>query len=174
MLLDITDILHESGAVMTREFCLKTDDVEDVVLAEEVRGELRLQNARRNIVISGKADAVAQLPCARCLKQFDYPMELILEAITPVSLFQVPGLPAASDDEMDDEEDLLDDEIRSLFEEHNLNISELVRQAICLQIPINPLCAEDCAGLEGFASNNDSVDPRLKQLENWADRRGGE
>jgi len=172
MLLDLTDILHESGAVITREFCLKTDDVEEVALAEEVRGELRLQNARRNIVISGNANAVVQLPCARCLKQFDYPMELTFEAAAPISLFQIPGLPVASDDEYDDEEDLLDDEIRSLFEGHNLNISELVRQAICLQVPINPLCAENCTGLTEFANNADNADPRLEQLKNWANRNG--
>lgn len=173
MLLDLTDILHESGSVMTREFCLETDDVDEVVLAEKVRGELRIQHARRNIVISGKANAVVQLPCARCLKPFDYPMELKLEAATPVSLFQIPGLAAVPDDELDDEEEMLDDEIRSLFEEHHLNISELARQAICLQIPINPLCAESCTGLTEFASNDNGVDPRLEQLKNWANRNGG-
>ena len=167
MLLDLTDILHESGSVMTREFCLETDDVDDVVLSEKVCGELRLQHARRNIVISGKANAVVQLSCARCLTQVDYPMELTLEAVTPISLFQIPGLPVP-DEEQDDEDEMLDDEIRSLFEEHHLNISELVRQAIYLQVPINPLCKESCTGLAEFANNDDKVDPRLEQLKNWA------
>jgi uncharacterized protein len=173
MLLDLTDILHESGAVITREFCLETDDVDDVVLAEKVRGELRIQNARRNIILSGKASAAVQLPCARCLKQFDYPLELTFEAAAPISLFQIPGLPVVPEEELDDEEDLLDDEIRSLFEGHSLNVSELVRQAIWLQTPINPLCAEDCNGLEEFANSDDNVDPRLDQLKNWANRNGG-
>lgn len=173
MLLDLTDILHESGAVATREFCLETDDVNDVLLAEKVHGELRIQNARRNIIISGKANAVVQLPCARCLKQFDYPLELTFEAAAPVSMFQIPGLPVVPDDEMDDEEDLLDDEIRTLFEGHNLNVSELARQAIELQTPINPLCAEDCNGLTEFAKSGDTVDPRLEQLKNWSNRNGG-
>lgn len=168
MLLDLTDILHESGSVMTREFCLETDDVDDVALAEKVCGELRIQHARRNLIISGKADAVVQLPCARCLEQFDYPMELKLEAATPVSLFQIPGLPVVPDDELDDEEEMLDDEVRSLFEEHHLNISELVRQAIYLQVPINPLCTKNCTGLAEFAKDDDRVDPRLEQLKNWA------
>jgi uncharacterized protein len=173
MLLDLTDILHESGAVMTREFCLETDDVDDVMLAEKVCGELRIQNARRNIVIFGKAHAVVQLPCARCLTQFDYPLELTFEAAAPVSLFQIPGLPVVPEEEVDDEEDLLDDEIRSLFEGCSLNVSELVRQSIELQTPINPLCKENCAGLTEFANSEDNVDPRLEQLKNWSNQNGG-
>jgi len=173
MLLDLTDILHKSGAVATREFCLETDDVDGVLLAEKICGQLRIQNARRNIVISGNANAVVQLPCARCLKQFDYPLELTFEVAAPVSLFQIPGLPVVPDEEMDDEEDLLDDEIRSLFEGNNLNISELARQAIELQTPINPLCEEDCVGLTEFAKSDDNVDLRLEQLKNWTNHHGG-
>jgi uncharacterized metal-binding protein YceD (DUF177 family) len=60
-----------------------------------------------------------------------------------------------------------------LFEGHSLNVSELVRQAIWLQTPINPLCAEDCNGLEEFANSDDNADPRLDQLKNWANRNGG-
>ena len=170
MLLDLTDILHESGSVMTREFCLETDDVDDVALAEKMCGELRVQNARRNIVISGNANAVVQLPCARCLKQFDYPLELTFEAAAPVSLFEIPGSPGAPSGEVDEEDDLLDDEIRALFVEHSLNVSELARQAIVLQTPINPLCSENCAGFGEFVDRSDNGDPRLEQLKNWSHR----
>ena len=170
MLLDLTDILLESGQVMAREFCLESDDVDDVALAEKMCGELCLQNARRNIIISGEASAVVQLPCARCLKQFDYPVELTLEATAPISLFEIPGLPSAPKVELDDEEDLLDDEIRALFVAHSLNVSELVRQAIVLQTPINPLCSEDCFGFGEFLDQSEKSDPRLELLKNWAER----
>ena len=174
MLLDLTDILLESGAVLIREFCLKSDDVGEVALAEDLCGELRIQNARRNIIISGTASAVVQLPCARCLKEFDYPVELPFEATAPISLFNIPGLPIVPDDELDEEEDLLDDEIRSLFEGHSLNVSELARQAIVLHTPINPLCSEDCSGFADFVGSAADTDPRLEQLKNWANRNGAD
>ncbi|MEO6908188.1 MAG: DUF177 domain-containing protein, partial [Abditibacteriaceae bacterium] len=144
-----------------------------VALAEELCGELRLQNARRNIVILGTANAVVQLPCARCLKQFDYPVELTFEAAAPISLFEIPGLPVVPKEELDDEEDLLDDEIRALFVGHSLNVSELARQAIVLQTPINPLCSEDCFGFGEFIDQSEKSDPRLEKLKNWAERNGG-
>jgi uncharacterized protein len=167
MLLDLTDILRESGSVMTLAFCLETDEVDDVTLVEKVSGELRIQNARRNVIISGEAHTVLQLPCARCLHQFDYPLEMTFEAAAPISMFQIPGLPVVPTDETDGEEDLLDEEIRSLFEAHSLNVSELARQAIVLQTPINPLCSEDCAGLAKFVNNDANIDPRLEQLKKW-------
>lgn len=170
MLLDLTDILHESGSVVTREFSLGIDEVEDVTLAENVHGELRIQNARRNVIISGEASAVLRLPCARCLKQFEYPLQMAFEVVAPISLFQIPGLTVVPEGELDNEEDLLDDEVKSLFEAHSLNVSELLRQTIVLQTPINPLCAEDCTGLAGFVDNRANSDPRLEQLKNWVKR----
>lgn len=170
MLLDLTDILHESGQVMTREFCLEPDEVEEVELAEKVCGELHIQNARQNLVITGQAHAVPRLPCARCLEKFEYPLELTFEAAAPVALFHIPGQPNIPDEDADEEDDLLDDEIQTLFVENSLDVSELVRQAILLQTPINPLCTENCAGLAQFADPGGNTDPRLEQLKNWPRR----
>jgi uncharacterized protein len=165
MLLDLNDILHESGQVMIREFRLEPDDVKEVILTEAAQGEIRVQNARRNIVITGQADTAVQLSCARCLQRFSYPLQLAFEAAAPISLFQLPG--QVAEEPSHEEDDLLDDEIRALFVDHNLNVSELVRQTVWLQIPINPICSENCGGLAHSSSAGQNTDPRLDKLKNW-------
>jgi len=171
MLLDLNDVLHQSGQVLSRQIHLNADDLAEVELAAPVTGQVRVQNARRNLVISGDADTQIWVACARCLKPFAHAMHVILEATVPLSLFQIPGQPAAAVEPGHNDNDLLDEEIRALFVDHNLDLSELLRQAIWLQMPIQPLCSENCTGLEEYARPRETMDPRLEELKRWNNHR---
>lgn len=167
MLLDLSDVLHRSGQVITREVRLEPGHLDEVELAEAVCGEIQVQNARRNLIVSGEARTAVMIPCARCLNLFPCPLQLTLEAVAPLSLFQLEGQGNATGAQPEKEEDELDDEIRALIVDHCLNVDELVRQAIWLQMPIKPLCSVDCQGLAEESAAGEMSDPRLDQLKNW-------
>jgi uncharacterized metal-binding protein YceD (DUF177 family) len=69
-----------------------------------------------------------------------------------------------------EEEDLegSDDEVAALFDNNSVDVTELIRQAIVLQSPIQPLCSPDCPGLPEAEQYLGSVgDERFAALKNW-------
>ncbi len=164
MYLDLTDVLRTPGKTVERAINLAPLTLDDIDLVEPTIGVVRATNARQNIVVGGNAQTSVTMQCARCLKEFAQPVELELEAVAPMSFFRALIPNAAG--EMDEEE--ADEEISSLFDDHSLDVLELIRQAIVLQSPIKPLCSEDCAGLpEAEKYVETGEDLRLAALKNW-------
>ena len=141
MYLDLTDILREPGKALERPIDLPPTTLDDVEFVEPLQGFVRVENARQNIVVSGKVTTSIKLQCARCLGSYAQPLDLDLEANAPLGFFRaVAGL------EVDEDGDA-DDELAALFDANSVAVLELIRQAAVLQSPIKPLCAEDCPGL---------------------------
>ena len=167
MFLDLLDAMREPGKSVRRDFTLEDKTLDDIELASPVSGWVRATNARRHIVIDGKADAEVVLQCARCLCEYSQPMELELQASIPLHLLNAELDGSAAQNDKDDEID--PDEIAALFREHRLDISELVRQAIVVQTPSKPLCRDDCPGLPEAAQYvAEEADPRLAALAGWS------
>jgi uncharacterized protein len=171
MFLDLIDVLRVPGERIERPIEIAPQMLGDIELAEPVRGTIRVENARRNIVVSGNAKTAIAVPCSRCLEKTTQEMNLEFEAVAPLSFFKTAGLGAPQahgstpEDEEDDEPN---DEIAALFEEHSLDVLELVRQAIELQAPIAPLCSPDCAGLPDTQKYFEApADTRWEALKNW-------
>ena len=168
MHLDLLEILREPGAHIERDVHIPAGLLKDEwELTEPVTGKMRVSNARQSIIVRGQATTSVELQCARCLGDFSFPVELSLDAVVPLSTFNSHlGALRVSDDGMDGL-DLSPDDIALLFQEHTLDVDELVRQAIVLEIPIQPLCKPDCPGLpEAKAYVAPEVDPRLSALKN--------
>ena len=168
MNLDLLEILREPGAHIERPIAIPAGLLKDEwELAQPVTGQLRVTNARQNIVVRGHATTSVVLQCARCLGDFGFPVELDLDVVVPLSTFNSQlGALRVSDDGVDGME-LSPDDIALLFSEHALDVDELVRQAIVLAIPIQPLCKPDCPGLpEASAYVAHEPDPRLSALQN--------
>ena len=85
----------------------------------------------------------------------------------PLSTFnKMLGAAAVEEDDNEDGNELTKEDIAALFGEHHLDVDELVRQAIVLSAPIQPLCADDCAGLPEAAGLREApVDPRWAALQ---------
>jgi uncharacterized protein len=177
MYLDLTDVLRGPGATLEKSLILEPTTLDDLEIVEPVRGSIRVENARRNLVVSGRAQTAITLPCARCLQPSTQPLELEFEAVVPLRLFGPAGFSTLhsthqhaprDDDPSDDEGGEADDELAALFEGHTLDVLELVRQAIELQAPIKPLCRPDCPGLPEAAQYiNAGGDERWGKLEHW-------
>lgn len=185
MFLDLIEVLREPGERIEKTIEIAPQMLGDIELAAPVHGVIRVENARRNIVVSGHAKTAIAVPCSRCLKPMAQEMDLEFEAVAPLSFFKTAGLGApvahpghrhahsgSTPDEEDDDEP--DDEIVALFEEHSLDVLELVRQAIELQAPIAPLCSPDCAGLPGTQKYFEvPEDTRWGALKNWENESEG-
>jgi uncharacterized protein len=168
MYLDLTDVLRDSGVAVEKPIDIKAGTVLDEwELTQPAKGWVRASNARRNIVVRGRATTAVKMECSRCLSEFSQPLEFDLDITVPIFHFnQFLGAAAVEEEETDDGDELTRDDIDALFQEHSLDVSELVRQAIVLAAPIKPLCNPDCAGLPEAKTYDDvKGDPRWAALE---------
>ena len=138
--------------------------IEENPLTESVRGHVKLVRTLRGVLVEASLSTVAGLQCSRCLEDLAAPLSLHIEeefvSTTDVNTgLSVP--PLAGEDGSAFEID----------EHHQLDLSEAVRQYGLLEIPLQPLCREDCAGLcstcgknrndGGCECQSESDDPRL-------------
>ncbi len=167
MYLDLTDVLRDPGLVVDKPIDIKAGTLDEWELATPVVGRVRASNARRNIVVRGKAKTSVLMECGRCLREYAQPLEFDLDITVPMSHFNAfLGAAAVDVDPNDDGDELTRDDINALFQQHSLDVSELVRQAIVLAVPIQPLCGDDCPGLpEAEAHSEAPSDPRWAALQ---------
>ena len=167
MQLDLTEILRNPGTSTERKIEFPAGPFDEWELVEPVTGWVRASNARRNIVVRGKAQTAVQLECGRCLKEFPTAMQLNLDVVVPIDFFNdLLGAAAVAEEEDDTGNELTREEIAVLFHEHALDVTELVRQAIVLAAPIAPVCSDDCPGLpEASLYEGTEGDPRWAALQ---------
>ncbi|GAA1874425.1 YceD family protein [Pseudonocardia ailaonensis] len=95
--------------------------------------DLRLESVTEGVYVSGTARARLAGECSRCLDELDEEIEVRVE-----ELFAYPdSVTEATTDE---------DEIPRLLDER-FDIEPTVRDAIVLELPLAPLCRDDCPGL---------------------------
>ncbi|MEU7132605.1 YceD family protein [Streptomyces sp. NPDC046261] len=104
--------------------------------------DLRLESVMEGVLVTGTARAPLTGECVRCLE----PLERELEADFQ-EMFSYPDadargrLAAADDDAEDDEEDML------FLEDDMFDLEPVLRDAVVLSLPLQPVCQEDCPGL---------------------------
>jgi uncharacterized protein len=131
---------------------------------------VRASKSGRDVVVHGKLDAELSVPCARCLEPAKLPIH------SEISVLFVPAakltVHAAGERELTGEEaDTFP------FEGETVVLDDLVRDELLLEIPMIPLCSEDCAGMSptpGLDRGSDEkpIDPRLAPLLELAGRTG--
>jgi uncharacterized protein len=137
--------LLRSPTGATREAEVEADlhiDDPDVVVLEPVVGRLRFTKVNDGVLVEGTLAMDVELLCSRCLAPTSVRLELELcEQFRPT--VEVPGgppVPVAGDEEEVDEATCID-------EQNILDVTEVVRQAALVAVPLHPLCSEACAGL---------------------------
>jgi uncharacterized protein len=94
----------------------------------DVELDLRLEAVMEGVLVTGTADAPLDAECGRCL-------EPVTDRLT-VEVQELFGYEPAPDDP---EAPVLEGDL--------LDLTELLRDAVVLALPINPVCADECAGL---------------------------
>jgi len=125
----------------------------------EIELKLRLEAVMEGVLVSGTASGVAVGECIRCLDEVRLPLE-----ISFTELFSYPENRVAEDE----------DEDVHLVEEELINLEPVLRDAVVLALPFQPVCREDCPGLcsecgvhlaDDPAHTHENADPRWSALQ---------
>jgi uncharacterized protein len=115
---------------------------------------LRLESVVEGVLVSGSCRGKATGECVRCLDPLTLELELLVQ-----ELYAYPGSASAEASEIAQlEDDLID-------------LEPLLRDAVVLALPLQPLCREDCPGLCATCGARLADDPTHEHVEidpRWA------
>jgi uncharacterized protein len=120
----------------------------NVIIAEEVEGyvgvKAKLTRTSQGVLVQCKLNTEVKLVCSRCLDIFSWPMSFTAEEeFLPIS--DVSDDATLSSPEQSGEFTIDDNNI--------LDLGELIRQYVLLNLPMKPLCRPDCPGMKEENSN---------------------
>ncbi|AOW89284.1 YceD family protein [Streptomyces olivaceus] len=134
--------------------------------------ELRLESVMEGVLVTGTARAGAEGECVRCLE----PLEQQLEADFQ-ELFSYPDADDRGRPVAEPGDDAEDDEDRLFVEDGLIALESVLRDAVVLALPMQPVCREDCPGLCSVCGarladdpdhHHDAVDIRWAALQGLA------
>ena len=115
----------------------------------------------RTLVLSGEAEFTLMIPCDRCLEPVEVPFQLSIERTLDTNLT--------------DEERIANLDEQPYLQGYNLDVDQLVRDELLLNLPMKVLCDEDCKGIcnrcganlnhETCDCDRSSLDPRMSVIQ---------
>ena len=102
-----------------------------------VRGDFEVVKNGDQVRVKGRLAAVASLECVRCLRTFD------LSVGPPFDVYAE----RSGTGNRRDEEELERDEYMQFHDGRKLELGEAAREVLLLELPMAPLCRDDCRGL---------------------------
>ena len=121
---------------------------------------LQLSSKQGSLFIRGKIAADLELACSRCAEPFVLPIRCTLSEVVPLT-------------QGDDSEEYWDSPVIDRTQDE-LDLSELSLQVLLENLPLQPLCRQDCRGLCPKCGQNlndgdcgcqtNEIDPRLAVL----------
>ncbi|CAL9571201.1 YceD family protein [Streptomyces sp. enrichment culture] len=134
---------------------------------------LRLESVMEGVLVTGTARAQAEGECVRCLE----PLQMDVEADFQ-EMFSYPDADDRGRPKAEPTDDAEEDEDRLFIEDGLFDLEPVLRDAVVLALPMQPVCREDCAGLCSECGTNlnddpdhhhDAVDIRWAALQGFAD-----
>ncbi|HEY5135042.1 MAG TPA: YceD family protein, partial [Candidatus Nanopelagicales bacterium] len=134
----------------------------------EVELDVRLESVIDGVLVSGTALVQLTGECSRCLDPISDELEVDLQELYVYGETDSRGRPVAHESVEDD----ADDEQARLVGDH-LDLEPVLRDAVVLDLPLAPVCRDDCPGLCpqcGFRleddpeHDHDVIDPRWAAL----------
>lgn len=132
----IVSEIPENG--MDLELSEKIESDTHLKILSPVLAFIRIDKKNSEIFLKGTAKATLQQQCSRCLKIFDIEMKIDIDTLYKPSK------------EIDIEEhyELKSDELETAFYKNDeIDIDDLLKEQILLNLPMKPLCSEQCKGL---------------------------
>jgi len=128
--------------------------------------DLFVEKLDDTVYVRGNVSAEVHMVCGRCLKDFDRTIEFPLELAFFPKEEEGPG---------EESHELMPEEMGAdYYKDEEIDISEAVREHLLLNLPIRPLCSEDCKGIcpqcgadlneEACGCEKKTIDPRMEVL----------
>ncbi|MFM9366538.1 YceD family protein [Streptomyces sp. Da 82-17] len=135
--------------------------------------ELRLESVMEGVLVTGTARARVEGECVRCLE----PLERELEADFQ-EMFTYPDADDRGRSKQAEPADDAEDEDMTPLEDGLFDLEPVLRDAVVLALPMQPVCQDDCPGLcaecgvrlaDDPDHHHDAVDIRWAALQGLAD-----
>ena len=163
MILDVSQLIQNDGAVKELDFELKLDNIsfngQDIVFETPFYLKGAVKNIAGALYVNLDANVSFKTECARCL-----------DSVSVHHLFTVSEIFSKTEHEE------IEDDV-TILESGNIDLSEIVDRAFVGSLPINFFCSEDCQGLcpqcginlnhESCLCADDNTDPRLAALKQF-------
>ncbi|WP_420370500.1 YceD family protein [Curtobacterium sp. L1-20] len=160
--LRVRDLAHRPGEMREHSLDIEVPDamgagVIAVQVGAQMHIDLRLEGLHEGVLVSGHASAEAEGECSRCLIEISEPVE--------VDFAELFAYDASEEFDFFVQDDLVDTE-------------QVVRDAVVLALPFQPVCRPDCPGLDpvtgerladiGEPRAHEVIDPRWAALSGLA------
>jgi uncharacterized protein len=149
--------------------------IKDVIGVPEgapVELELRLESVMEGVLVTGTARVQAEGECVRCLESVGLGLEADFQ-----ELFSYPDADDRGRVIAEPGDDAEDDEDRFFLEDGLFDLEPLLRDAVVLALPMQPVCRDGCPGLcsecgarlaDDPGHHHDAVDIRWAALQGLA------
>ncbi|MYW65304.1 DUF177 domain-containing protein [Streptomyces sp. SID8379] len=134
--------------------------------------ELRLESVMEGVLVTGTARASAKGECVRCLEPLDHEVDADFQ-----EMFSYPDADDRGRVKAEPADDAEEDEDRLYLEDGLFDLEPVLRDAVVLALPMQPVCQEDCEGLcsecgvrlsDEPGHHHDAVDIRWAALQGLA------
>lgn len=127
----VHDLMHKPGQMRELKLDILTPDQmgEGIALipkGAELDLDVRLESVHEGILATGDVFVDADAECSRCLEPLTVPVEVDFQELFAYSV--------------DNEDDFA-------VEDEQINLEQVIRDAVVLSLPFQPVCSEDCLGL---------------------------
>ncbi len=134
--IDLANIAGTPGARGRYSVSETVAPTEDFACVGPVEGELEVENTGSLLLLRGELRAAVRLTCARCLGSFERALTMTVEEEFATEQTE----PDVSTIDREEPE-------ASAMSDLVLDVSELVRQQLLVNIPMAGICREDCRGI---------------------------
>lgn len=129
---NVRDLVHRPGEMRERELDIAVPErlgegAAHVAAGEPLHLDLRLEGLHDGILVTAEVDTVARGECGRCLDPLEIDVEVEFHEVF-----------AYSPDEAFD----------FVVRDDQLDLEPVVRDAVVLSLPFQPVCRPDCPGLD--------------------------
>lgn len=147
MFLDLNDIFKEPSVKISFRDFVETNFVkEEIDISGLVEVDLNFTNTGNAIWMEGTISADVNLCCSRCLKEYVERVSAKIEE----RLIRKGAI-------------IEDDVVYELDDANRLDLTEVIRQSLIINVPIKPLCCLNCKGIH-IEEIEKEIDPRLRKL----------
>lgn len=152
---------------------LGIDGVIGVPEGAPVELDLRLESVMEGVLVTGTARASVEGECVRCLEPLRQEVAADFQ-----EMFSYPDADDRGRVKAEPADDAEDDEDRLFIEDGLFDLEPVLRDAVVLALPMQPVCRESCAGLcsecgirldENPGHHHDAVDIRWAALQGLAE-----
>jgi uncharacterized protein len=127
----VFDLMHRPGEMREKQLDIVVPEgfgnaVIGVRTGSTLTIDVRLESLHDGILVSGEVDASAQGECVRCLIDVTQPVEVEFQEVFAYSF---------------------DEAFDYTVHDDHVDLEPLIRDAVVLSLPFQPVCQQDCLGL---------------------------